>query len=266
MAVEPQLTRRWDRLLTNYVSAGFRVARLANIGQGGIQLIQKSVTVATLWLGARLVTEGALSVGQLIAFNMLAGQVAAPVLRLAQLWQDFQQVGISIARLGDILNTHSEIVAIERSRGNPISVADLRAVNGLARGIERKLTLDQPLLVPRRQQDRLLLDIGQVKLDFNPQDGSYQYTIKDPANHATVIHSRSRDPASGVFSDRYAEIDSKTGAVRRETILPVVEMNVEHDHAAFKPSNCRTVLSYVTPMILGSIRYRASGMGWIRLI
>lgn len=73
-----------------------------------MQLIQKLVTVATLWLGARLVIDGKLTVGQLIAFNMLAGQVAAPVIRLAQLWQDFQQVGISVARLGDILNTPAE--------------------------------------------------------------------------------------------------------------------------------------------------------------
>ena len=108
MAVEPQMTRRWDQQLAAYVSAGFRVTRLATIGQQGVQLIQKLVTVATMWLGARLVIDGQLTVGQLIAFNMLAGQVAAPVIRLAQLWQDFQQVGISVARLGDILNTPTE--------------------------------------------------------------------------------------------------------------------------------------------------------------
>lgn len=108
MAVEPQMTRRWDQQLAAYVSAGFRVARLATIGQQGVQFIQKMVTVITLWLGAHLVIKGDLSVGQLIAFNMLAGQVAAPVIRLAQLWQDFQQVGISVARLGDILNTPTE--------------------------------------------------------------------------------------------------------------------------------------------------------------
>lgn len=53
--------------------------------------------------------EGKLSIGQLIAFNMLSGQVTAPIIRLAQLWQDFQQVGISVERLGDILNTRTEV-------------------------------------------------------------------------------------------------------------------------------------------------------------
>ncbi len=108
MAVEPQMTRKWDNQLAAYVNSSFRVTRLGVVGQQGVQLIQKLVTVATLWIGARLVIEGKLSVGQLIAFNMLAGQVAAPVIRLAQLWQDFQQVGISVARLGDILNAPTE--------------------------------------------------------------------------------------------------------------------------------------------------------------
>ncbi|HGV9342664.1 type I secretion system permease/ATPase [Enterobacter hormaechei] len=109
MAVEPQMTHHWDKQLAAYVHAGFRVTKLATIGQQGIQLIQKLVMVANLWIGAQLVIAGELSVGELIAFNMLAGQVAAPVIRLAQLWQDFQQVAISIARLGDILNTPTEI-------------------------------------------------------------------------------------------------------------------------------------------------------------
>ena len=94
---------------SGYVSAGFRVTRLANIGQQGVQLVQKLVGVGILFFGARLVIEGKLSVGQLIAFNMLSGQVAAPIVRLAQLWQDFQQVGISVERLGDILNTRTEL-------------------------------------------------------------------------------------------------------------------------------------------------------------
>ena len=110
MAVEPRMTRAWDNQLAGYVSAGFRVTRIANIGQQGVQLLQKLVSIAILYWGAQFVIEGTLSVGQLIAFNMLAGQVAAPIVRLAQLWQDLQQVGISVDRLGDILNTRTENV------------------------------------------------------------------------------------------------------------------------------------------------------------
>jgi subfamily B ATP-binding cassette protein HlyB/CyaB len=108
MAVEPQLTRHWDKQLAAYVSAGFRTATIGVFANGGVTLVSKLVTVATMWLGARLVIDGRMTVGQLIAFNMLAGQVAQPVMRLAQLWTDFQQTGISMQRLGDILNTHTE--------------------------------------------------------------------------------------------------------------------------------------------------------------
>ncbi|WP_252377785.1 ABC transporter transmembrane domain-containing protein, partial [Escherichia coli] len=98
MAVSPQMTNIWDKQLAGYVAAGFKVTVLATIGQQGIQLIQKTVMIINLWLGAHLVISGDLSIGQLIAFNMLAGQIVAPVIRLAQIWQDFQQVGISVTR------------------------------------------------------------------------------------------------------------------------------------------------------------------------
>ncbi len=109
MAVEPQMLRRWDQQLAAYVSAGFRTATLGTVAHEGVSLIGKLVTLMTMWLGARLVIDGSLSLGQLIAFNMLAGRVATPVMRLAQLWTDFQQTGISVQRLGDILNTRTEL-------------------------------------------------------------------------------------------------------------------------------------------------------------
>ncbi|MDA9523910.1 peptidase C39 [Bradyrhizobium sp. CCBAU 11434] len=108
MAVEPQMQRRWEEQLAGYVSASFRVLALGNWASQAVQLISKLVTALTLYFGARLVIEGALSVGELVAFNMLAGRVSQPVLRLAQLWQDFHQARLSIARLGDILNTAPE--------------------------------------------------------------------------------------------------------------------------------------------------------------
>lgn len=107
-AVEPLFIRQWDNLLAGYVAASFRVSNLGNIGQQLVQFVGKIVTILTLFLGAKLVISGTLSVGALIAFNMMSQRVSAPILRLAQLWQDFQQVGISMQRLGDILNTRTE--------------------------------------------------------------------------------------------------------------------------------------------------------------
>lgn len=109
MAVEPQMQRRWEDQLAGYVTSGFRTANLANLAGNAAQFINKAVIVVTLWFGAKAVLAGDMTVGQLVAFNMLASRVAAPVLRLAQLWQDLQQVRLSVDRLGDILNAPAEI-------------------------------------------------------------------------------------------------------------------------------------------------------------
>jgi subfamily B ATP-binding cassette protein HlyB/CyaB len=108
MAVEPQMQRRWEEQLAGYVAASFRVISLGNTASQAVQLVNKLVIAGTLYFGAQLVIDGNLSVGELVAFNMLAGRVSAPVLRLAQIWQDFHQARLSIARLGDILNTAAE--------------------------------------------------------------------------------------------------------------------------------------------------------------
>jgi subfamily B ATP-binding cassette protein HlyB/CyaB len=108
MAVEPQMQRRWEDQLASYVTASFSVLSLSNTASQLVQLVNKLVTAAVLFLGARLVMDDNLTVGELVAFNILAGRVSAPVLRLAQIWQDFHQARISVERLGDILNTSPE--------------------------------------------------------------------------------------------------------------------------------------------------------------
>lgn len=109
MAVEPRWQQRWDKQLASYVAAGLSATNVGTIAGNAVTLVSKLVTIGIMWLGAQLVLEGELTVGQLIAFNMLAAQVSNPILRMAQLWNDFQQVGISMSRLGDILNTRTEI-------------------------------------------------------------------------------------------------------------------------------------------------------------
>lgn len=108
MAVEPPLLRKWEEQLAAYVQASFRATSVMT-GAGQLAtFFQKATTVAILWVGAYRVIAGDLSIGQLIAFNMLSAQVTGPLLRIVNLWQEFQQVGISVQRLGDILNTQPE--------------------------------------------------------------------------------------------------------------------------------------------------------------
>lgn len=108
MAVEPQMQRRWEEQLAGYVAASFRVSNLGNVASQSVQLVNKLMTAGILFFGAKLVIDGSLTVGELVAFNILAGRVSAPVLRLAQIWQDFHQARLSVERLGDILNTMPE--------------------------------------------------------------------------------------------------------------------------------------------------------------
>ena len=107
-ALEPQMQRRWEDQLASYVTAAFRVQNLGNIANQLAGVVSKITTLLIIWWGAHLVIAGALTVGQLVAFNMIAGRVSAPILKLVQLWQDFQQAGLSLRRLGDILNTPME--------------------------------------------------------------------------------------------------------------------------------------------------------------
>jgi subfamily B ATP-binding cassette protein HlyB/CyaB len=108
LAVEPPLLRKWEEQLAGYVRASFRATSVMTIASQTATGIQKITVVAVLWVGAYRVFDGDLTIGQLIAFNMLSAQVTGPLLRLVNLWQEFQQVGISVQRLGDILNTQPE--------------------------------------------------------------------------------------------------------------------------------------------------------------
>lgn len=107
-AVEPRHARRWDELLTAATRANLRTLSLATLASQLATLVQKLTSVLLLWLGARLVIEQTLTVGELVAFNMLAARVSGPILKLAELWQSFQQAGVSVRRLGDVLNAVPE--------------------------------------------------------------------------------------------------------------------------------------------------------------
>lgn len=98
-ACEAAEVRRWDALQLRATTAGLRVQRAANLLAQSSNLLQKAASVLVLWCGARLVMAGTLTVGELVAFNLIAARVSQPVLRLAQCWQEFQQLRVSLQRL-----------------------------------------------------------------------------------------------------------------------------------------------------------------------
>ncbi|KGJ88621.1 type I secretion system permease/ATPase [Colwellia psychrerythraea] len=108
MAVEPQLRNSWEDKLADYVNVSFKTGNLNNIYSQIAAYINKIGGLLTLYFGSIAVVSAELTIGQFIAFNMLAQRVSGPIMRLVNLWQDFQQANISLQRLGDVLNAPSE--------------------------------------------------------------------------------------------------------------------------------------------------------------
>jgi subfamily B ATP-binding cassette protein HlyB/CyaB len=107
-AVEPLMQLRYDELLARFIKTSFNAVIVNTFTQSVIQFLSKLSVAATLYVGARAVMDKDISIGEMIAFNMMATQVSAPILRLASLWQDFQQFHISLGRLGDIMKSPTE--------------------------------------------------------------------------------------------------------------------------------------------------------------
>lgn len=110
------MKEQWGDLEANYTKASFKGAILASdVGAVG-QFIQKVSDLLILWFGANAVLKGKLTVGQLIAFCMLASKVSSPLLRIVQIWRDVQQTKISIERIGDIFDTRPEVASENKTR------------------------------------------------------------------------------------------------------------------------------------------------------
>jgi len=131
MSVEPQWNKKWEDRLANYVKSSFDADTLSNITNQSASFINKLTVAGILWIGATLVINGELSVGQLIAFNMIAARISGPILRFVQLWQDFQQAGISLNRLGDILNSPEE-PGTERNYASAFNIKGEVSLNNLS--------------------------------------------------------------------------------------------------------------------------------------
>ena len=108
LAVEPKFIRRWDNQTENMVATGYSVQQLNNRSEHCVQLLQKSMSVIILWLGASEVLSLHMTIGQLIAFNMLNSHVSQPLAKMVQLWGQYIQARVAIEKLGDVLNLPTE--------------------------------------------------------------------------------------------------------------------------------------------------------------
>ena len=147
-AVEPIMRAEWEEKLAAYVKTSFLATMLGSGGQLAIQYVSKVTTAALLLFGAKAVIDGELSVGALVAFSMIASQAVQPILRLSQIWQDFQQVQISIERLGDILNAPPEPAPLMRlAPPTPRGAIEFRNVSFRYRPGRAEVLKDVSLLI-----------------------------------------------------------------------------------------------------------------------
>lgn len=99
----------WQNLYSRYIAAGFKTVVTSTTAGSLSNFLNQLSSLLLLWVGAALVLKGELTLGQLIAFRIIAGYVTNPLLRLIQLWQNFQETALSLERLSDILDTPQEI-------------------------------------------------------------------------------------------------------------------------------------------------------------
>ena len=143
LALEGSMQKKWEDNLSQYVHSSFKLSNMSNIAGAFSGVFQRAMTITVLYLGVKLVINNQLTIGQLIAFQMFAGQFTGPFLRLVNLWNEFQQALLSVDRLGDILNN-----PIELKSGKDITLPKL---NGSVRfdNVSFKYTLDTPNVLDR---------------------------------------------------------------------------------------------------------------------
>jgi subfamily B ATP-binding cassette protein HlyB/CyaB len=118
-AIEPLMQVQWEEKLASYVTSAFDAGMFAAVGQNAIQYVSRVVQALVLLFGAWAVMDGSLSLGALIGFTMISSQAVQPILRLSQVWQDFQQVQTSVERLGDVLNFPPEVRPLAAAQPAP---------------------------------------------------------------------------------------------------------------------------------------------------
>jgi ATP-binding cassette subfamily B protein len=117
-AVEHTVRWHWEELLNKEIRTNFSGQVISNRLQIFSNTIEAVVTTALLWFGAHLVIQNQLTIGQLVAFNMLLGNIITPFQRLIVLWNQLQEVVIAVERINDVLDTEPEEDLQHQARQN----------------------------------------------------------------------------------------------------------------------------------------------------
>ncbi|ADL55456.1 peptidase domain-containing ABC transporter [Gallionella capsiferriformans] len=132
LQMEPVLEQKYGEYLAQYLAAGFATRQLSNSYNVAANALEQIMTLSILVVGAILVMKNdGFTIGMLVAFQMFAGRMSQPMLRLAGLWQEFQQADIAVKRLGDLMDTPAEPHALvpARAQGGAGGKVELREVS-----------------------------------------------------------------------------------------------------------------------------------------
>ncbi|HEY9642478.1 MAG TPA: ABC transporter transmembrane domain-containing protein, partial [Coleofasciculaceae cyanobacterium] len=152
-AAEKTTRDRWEGLYARFIRTGFKASTTANVSNHVGDFLTSLSALLILWFGAQLVIKQQLTIGQLVAFQMLSGRVTGPLLRLIQLWQTLQEVLLAVDRIGDILN-----VAPEAEPGTGLMLPPLRG----------QVAFDQIFFRYNEEQEPILRGVS-----FNSEPGMF---------------------------------------------------------------------------------------------
>jgi ATP-binding cassette, subfamily B, bacterial HlyB/CyaB len=108
-SMERRTRNQWQSFYDRYVAASFNSIITHTLAGSMSNFLNQLSSVLVLWVGASLVLDSKLTLGQLIAFRIIAGYVTGPLLRLLTIWQNFQETALSIERLSDIVDSPLEV-------------------------------------------------------------------------------------------------------------------------------------------------------------
>ena len=107
---------RWQEFYSNYIARTFEKTITGTALNQTSQVLQKISQLMVLWIGASMVLNGDLTLGQLIAFRIISGYVTQPLLRLSTIWQSIQELRISFERLADVIDTPQESDEVDKTK------------------------------------------------------------------------------------------------------------------------------------------------------
>lgn len=108
LSAENKMLERLDETLNESLKAGYRVGLLNIWNDKLLLIIDRTITISIIYFGAQMVFAGQLTLGELIAFHLIAEKVTGPIQNFSSLWESWQNIRVSRQRLGDIVNTPME--------------------------------------------------------------------------------------------------------------------------------------------------------------